>query len=181
MKKTLLIVLILVAVIVAGYAFALKRGNHGVPGRGEPSGVACTMDAKLCPDGSYVGRVPPSCEFAACPDASSTLPHIVPYDSGIRGTVTAGPTCPVERTPADPNCADKPLSTLVAIFRASDTVHAYALFDSGPDGTFSASLPPGDYVIGAGKGGYPMCPQTPVTVSPSVYASVTVRCDTGIR
>ena len=32
--------------------------------------VACTMDAKECPDGSYVGRQPPSCEFAACPSVS---------------------------------------------------------------------------------------------------------------
>ena len=29
--------------------------------------VACTQDAKLCPDGSYVGRTGPNCEFAACP------------------------------------------------------------------------------------------------------------------
>jgi hypothetical protein len=28
---------------------------------------ACTMDAKECPDGSYVGRVAPSCAFAPCP------------------------------------------------------------------------------------------------------------------
>lgn len=29
--------------------------------------TACTMDAKICPDGSSVGRVAPSCEFEACP------------------------------------------------------------------------------------------------------------------
>jgi len=29
--------------------------------------VACTADAKICPDGTGVGRVPPDCEFAACP------------------------------------------------------------------------------------------------------------------
>lgn len=29
--------------------------------------TACTLDAKVCADGSSVGRVPPSCEFAACP------------------------------------------------------------------------------------------------------------------
>jgi hypothetical protein len=29
--------------------------------------VACTMDAKICPDGTAVGRVGPSCEFAPCP------------------------------------------------------------------------------------------------------------------
>ena len=27
----------------------------------------CTQDAQICPDGSYVGRVPPSCAFAPCP------------------------------------------------------------------------------------------------------------------
>ncbi len=29
--------------------------------------VACTQEAKLCPDGSYVGRTGPNCEFAQCP------------------------------------------------------------------------------------------------------------------
>jgi hypothetical protein len=29
--------------------------------------IACTMDAKVCPNGSSVGRVPPSCNFAPCP------------------------------------------------------------------------------------------------------------------
>lgn len=33
--------------------------------------VMCTMDAKMCPDGSYVGRSGPSCAFAACPVATS--------------------------------------------------------------------------------------------------------------
>lgn len=30
--------------------------------------VACTMDAKICADGSAVGREGPNCEFAKCPD-----------------------------------------------------------------------------------------------------------------
>lgn len=29
--------------------------------------VACTMDVMQCPDGSFVGRIPPSCEFDVCP------------------------------------------------------------------------------------------------------------------
>lgn len=29
--------------------------------------IACTMDAKICPDGSAVGRQGPHCEFAPCP------------------------------------------------------------------------------------------------------------------
>lgn len=31
------------------------------------SNTVCTMDAKLCSDGSYVSRSGPNCEFAACP------------------------------------------------------------------------------------------------------------------
>jgi hypothetical protein len=29
--------------------------------------VACTMEAKQCPDGNFVGRVGPDCAFAECP------------------------------------------------------------------------------------------------------------------
>ncbi len=31
--------------------------------------VACTMEAKICPDGSSIGRSGPKCEFAPCPTA----------------------------------------------------------------------------------------------------------------
>ncbi len=31
------------------------------------SNKACTQEAKLCPDGSYVGRTGPNCEFTPCP------------------------------------------------------------------------------------------------------------------
>ncbi len=29
--------------------------------------IACTEDARICPDGTGVGRIPPDCEFAPCP------------------------------------------------------------------------------------------------------------------
>ncbi|MEK7167652.1 MAG: TspO/MBR family protein [Patescibacteria group bacterium] len=46
----------------AGYLnFAIWQGNISRP-------VACTMEARLCPDGSAVGRVGPNCEFAPCPE-----------------------------------------------------------------------------------------------------------------
>lgn len=35
--------------------------------------VACTMEAKLCPDGSSVGRFGPKCEFAPCPKAAEPI------------------------------------------------------------------------------------------------------------
>ncbi|MGB4076548.1 MAG: hypothetical protein WBK28_02490 [Minisyncoccia bacterium] len=37
-----------------------------IPRQG-PGSLACPMDAKLCPDGSAVGRTGPNCEFPACP------------------------------------------------------------------------------------------------------------------
>ena len=30
----------------------------------------CPQDAKMCPDGSYVSRTGPNCEFAACPNVA---------------------------------------------------------------------------------------------------------------
>lgn len=36
--------------------------------------VFCTMDAKECPDGSYVSRTGPHCQFAPCPGELETLP-----------------------------------------------------------------------------------------------------------
>lgn len=35
----------------------------------------CTTDAMLCPDGSYVGRQSPTCEFAPCPGSRSSAPE----------------------------------------------------------------------------------------------------------
>lgn len=34
--------------------------------------TACTTEAKICPDGSSVGRIGPKCEFAKCPVAKIT-------------------------------------------------------------------------------------------------------------
>ena len=56
-----IIVLILVAVGGVGYYFINQSLNK----------TACTMEAKICPDGTAVGRTGPNCEFAECPQANS--------------------------------------------------------------------------------------------------------------
>ncbi|MFZ6035391.1 MAG: hypothetical protein ACOYUB_04600 [Patescibacteria group bacterium] len=57
--------------------------------------VACTMDAKICPDGSSVGRVPPTCEFSPCPSTSFTDDGQM--CGGIRGRdCPAGYTCKLD-------------------------------------------------------------------------------------
>ncbi|HWB80210.1 MAG TPA: hypothetical protein VG755_34830 [Nannocystaceae bacterium] len=45
----------------------------GPPPEPEPPGPICTRDAKLCPDGSAVGRTGPDCTFPPCP-GDQTMP-----------------------------------------------------------------------------------------------------------
>jgi len=65
MKKTLIVLVILAG--LTGIWFGLRFLIGG------EKQVACTMDAKLCPDGSYVGRTGPNCEFEECPSDNSEL------------------------------------------------------------------------------------------------------------
>ena len=47
-----------------------ETDNTPIPSPSRPvpqEPVACTADAKLCPDGTGVGRTGPNCEFAPCP------------------------------------------------------------------------------------------------------------------
>ena len=41
-----------------------------------PTATACTAEAKVCPDGSSVGRSGPNCDFAECPVAATTTPEV---------------------------------------------------------------------------------------------------------
>jgi len=64
------VVLLLVVVGFAGYYVGRNNNNPNTPAGIVPpsqNNVVCTMDAKICPDGSSVGRTGPQCEFAPCP------------------------------------------------------------------------------------------------------------------
>ena len=50
----------------------LQRYDVKITPKKSSSGMKlCTMDAKQCPDGSFVGRTGPQCEFRACPDGDT--------------------------------------------------------------------------------------------------------------
>jgi len=61
-----------------------------------PDEVMCTMDALLCPDGSYVGRTGPKCEFV-CPEVMPTVPvesdksNLIILDSPLPQSVITSP------------------------------------------------------------------------------------------
>jgi hypothetical protein len=69
----ILIVLAIAALIGAGTIIYLKNPNLI-----RPKQQACTLEAKVCPDGSSVGRTGSNCEFAPCP---STQPTISPDET----------------------------------------------------------------------------------------------------
>ncbi|MEX2008407.1 MAG: hypothetical protein WD850_02890 [Candidatus Spechtbacterales bacterium] len=60
MKWPLIALTILTLALAGGFYVWYTSGD------GEEE-VACTLEAKLCPDGSAVGRTGPNCEFAECP------------------------------------------------------------------------------------------------------------------
>ena len=105
---------------------------------------------------------------------SSTLPG----SSGVHGTVSAGPTCPVER--ADEPCPPQPA---VATVRATnESGEEIATTESGSDGRYSVALPPGRYVLTATTGSaYPYCDPTEIEVPPARDVVADISCDTGIR
>ena len=73
-----------VCALLAAIGFLLSGG------RGTEE-IGCTMEAKICPDGSAVGRTRSSCEFTPCP--SSEIPNdadgpddAIPGQTGIADT-----------------------------------------------------------------------------------------------
>jgi len=57
----MVLIIVIVAAAAVGAIFLWQKYN-------KQGGIACTQEAKLCPDGSYVGRTGPDCEFAPCPE-----------------------------------------------------------------------------------------------------------------
>lgn len=68
-NKSIVILVLVVVGVGAGFFLGMKKKAEAP---GDTLQTVCTMEAKLCPDGSYVGRSGPKCEFVACPGASTT-------------------------------------------------------------------------------------------------------------
>ena len=58
MKKVITAIVLLILVMIGIFVFTSST---------EDIEVICTKEARLCPDGSAVGRIGPDCEFAECP------------------------------------------------------------------------------------------------------------------
>lgn len=161
----LLLGVLLAILLVSSVALkATKRDGNG--------NLACTLDVKLCPDGSYVGRMPPRCEFAACPTSSAT------GTGTLVGKVTVGPMCPVELCPTT---LDLFSSKQIILQAGGKTIRIKNL---ATDGSFSASVPAGTYQLSLSSCEWLGCrealPKT-VTIQANKTTEVIINIDTGIR
>ena len=79
---------------------------------------------------------------------TTTTTTVRPGDETYRvdGYVHAGPTCPVERFPPDPDCADQPVSGAVLIVKDAEGVEVVRLV-SNEGGRFRTRLPSGVFSL----------------------------------
>jgi len=283
MHKSFILIFIAIIVIV-GAGFFIFKSPVPVPNVGaivNNNPVACTQEAKQCPDGSYVGRTGPNCEFTLCPNtqtkdettaalnqkiliggvfitplkvlsdsrcpfdvqciwagevslsiklekggitAETTINlgplgtavsfegntillisvnpalnskkpfpkedyrftfQVIPISATLKGTVeglvTTSPTCPVERIPPDPQCAPRPYTTSIEIWK-DDQLNIVKTIESDSSGAFKTTLLPGSYGLKAVGGQVlPRCNPVAVIVKSGQTTTADISCDTGIR
>lgn len=107
----------------------------------------------------------------------------LPDATGVRGTVIAGPTCPVVTDPPDPDCADRPVGGAVLVFTSAAGAKV-SLTTSLADGSFSVELEPGSYRVVPQEVDGLMGTAAPIDVEVEAgqpMAEIIVSYDTGIR
>lgn len=118
-----------------------------------------------------------ACAIAAVVIASaSAAPR--PRDSGVRGLVVIGPTCPVQRP--GQSCV-RPYEAWISI-RREPAGTVIARVRSAANGRFTVRLGVGRYLLEP-RGGLPFPRAHPQTISVrrNRFTAVTIRFDSGIR
>lgn len=88
-------------VVIVGGSFLYANYKYKMP-----EYVSCNRDAKICPDGSTVGRSGPKCEFAECPPSAvatstnSTNAPIATTSTVVIATSTSVKIPPSKTTPS---------------------------------------------------------------------------------
>ncbi len=130
-KKAVIIGII--AVIAAGGYFVYRAGflapipdGNNVPGNER---VFCTKDALKCPDGSYVGRTGPNCQFSACPAMESFTGTLKQDSSGFALIIPSPGDDPLQVAYRMPLIVPKVSNVLGQLVNAR--VRAYGSFSEG--------------------------------------------------
>jgi hypothetical protein len=170
MNRTPLIFISIGILILGGiFGFWLwnKNAEESMTETGTDNGY-CTQEAKLCPDGSYVGRMLPSCEFAACPESGSGVEEAnLELKLNQTGNVLGVRITPLEvmedsRCPIDVVCIwagqvvvrarlESGLGTALQLFTSNTPITTEAetveLIATQPAPTSGEKIAPGDYVF----------------------------------
>jgi hypothetical protein len=104
-----------------------------------------------------------------------------PPNTGIAGTVTLGPMCPVMR--ADQPCPDQPYEATVTIMESSSGQQV-AQAHSDAQGFFQIALMPGTYILHPETPAdniFPTAGEQTITVTSGQIIQVMISYDTGIR
>ncbi len=85
--KTLSLIALVVLCITSLVWFFMSREHIS------PSPIACTMEAKICPDGTTVGRTGLNCEFAECPPVENVTPvdNVIMLDAPLPNQKVSSP------------------------------------------------------------------------------------------
>ena len=133
--------------------------------------VACTMEAKLCPDGSAVGRTGPNCEFTECPNIKIGT---------LKGTVSIGSLCPVEPCPIT---VSNPYTSRTIILQ-KQTGEFFPPIILQEDGSFETEIGVGTYTLSLSDCSFLGCsrslPKT-ITIEENKTTEINIDIDTGIR
>ncbi len=102
-------------------------------------------------------------------------------ESGIKGMVTIGPTCPVERVPQEEKCKDKPYIANLRLIDSKGNI--VKTFTSNADGSFKLVIPEGIYRIeNTSSALYPSFGVSdPIEVKTDFFTEVQIKFDSGIR
>lgn len=93
-SKLLAMILFILFPLIGFYlGFSLKLSSNEIL-QDDNRQTVCTIEAKLCPDGSYVGRVGSKCEFTKCPQKTTPTPTCKPRPACL----DAKPRCMIPET-----------------------------------------------------------------------------------
>ncbi len=162
---------------ITGFFIVAKRNS-------EAEKIFCTQEAKQCPDGSFVGRTGPKCEFAACPTGGGDS-ELFKTTGVVAGRVSVGPLCPVEP-------CDKPVGDIYSsrslIFTPENgkefTDLPFVVVDLNVDGTFRFNLSESDYSVMLTDCQFMGCDRALpkfIHVAANATTTLEIAIDTGIR
>lgn len=107
-------------------------------------------------------------------------------NGSLKGSISIGPICPVERDPPDPGClptVETYKAYPVYVWTANKS-RKIAKIEPELDGSFDMELPPGNYTVDLSEEqkmiGSSNLPQK-IAIEPHETVSISIEIDTGIR